>query len=155
MKRLLIIAALAIVANAAAAQNYYGSIRRDVKPKNFTFQVVPQVVDYSGAKYGFGIGVNYKDILALNYFATRDYDFADSIKDNNYNGIHLNAVLPIGQVFDLGAGVRLGTSNGEIQKAMYSGEVRIRITESLKFGAEYGKRKGNSLTSLKLIWNIR
>lgn len=128
--------------------------RPQVKMKALSFQVAATAIDYKGLKYGFGIGMNYKQIFSLNYFHTRDYDTKETYMDNRFAGVYASLVFPVCGGFEIGGGVRKGTLNMEWQKMHYGGEIRYKFNDKLRIAYEQGFSGDHKATSLKLIVNL-
>lgn len=152
MKKALLISMLLVAALSAKAQRghyYYKNQKRAV-----TYQVVPTIMNFEGTKFGFGIGANIKEVVSINYFHVRDYDFSETFMDNRFAGIHINAVVPVVDNIELGGGVRYGTLNTEWQKPLVSGELRLRCNDAIKLSFEYGKSDGRTGSSIRLLFNL-
>lgn len=157
MKRLLLISTLLLITSSLYSQrsHYY----KNPFEKAWTFQVSADVIDYDGVKYGWSMGANYKELISLNYFHTRDYKSTEtSWMDSRFGGLHGSVVLPIGECIQMGAGVRLPYlnrgNNRQSQKTIYSAEVRMDLGTSTKIAFEYGGSSTNSISSVRLIWNM-
>lgn len=156
MKKLIITILILVVAQIAYSQNYNNRSYRPGKPKALTFQVAPSVVSYDGAKYGFGIGANFKQVVSFNYFHTRDYGVNEErpYLDNRYAGFHLSVAQPIAQHLEVAVGLRQATLNNVWQKTMITTEARIKFSDSWRFGFEYGAKGERKLLAAKLIFNL-
>lgn len=157
MKKILISALLMVLAQAAFSQTYYRkNYNRRSQQKAMTFQVAPSVVDYNGAKFGFGIGANYKQVLSFNYFHTRDYGVNEEkpYLDNRYAGFHFSIAQPIAKSVELAAGLRKATLNGEWQKTLLTTEVRFKFSDSWRLAFEYGPGSEIDLMSARLMFNL-
>lgn len=156
MKKLIIIALLLVSSQAAFSQHYYRGNHNNLRNKPVTFQVVPTVVDFDGIKYGFGIGMNIKQVISFNYFHTRDYSVNEDkpYLDNRFAGFHLSIAQPLTQNIELAVGARKGALNGEFQKTILTGELRYKFKESWRFALEYGSNGNKNMTGAKLIFNL-
>lgn len=158
MKKLVYIALALLMSNIAFAQ-YSNHFRRE-REKAFTFQVAPSVFNYNEhTVFGFHIGVNYKEIVNVSYFAMRDYNFGDSIKDYGWYGLNTAIMIPVVDKMGVGPVVRLANINGDWEKPYFGAEIRYDLSDKVKFGLEYGSSKGETKRhngfGLKLIWNIK
>lgn len=156
MKNLLIIALLLSSLNAAYSQYYYKRSYDNASNKAITFQVVPTIAQFDGTKYGFGIGMNFKQVLSFNYFHTRDYgvNVERPYMDNRFAGFHLSIAQPIAENLELAAGARKGTLNGEFQKTIFTGEARFKFNDSLRLAFEYGGNGDKNMASVRLLFNL-
>lgn len=150
MKKLVIIVTMLVASNIAAAQTYYYKARAE---KSFTFQLAPTYFNYGGDLYGFQMGVNYKEVLNIGYFHTRDYQFGENFMDNRFSGVQAGIMLPITEDVQVGPSFRVATYNEEFQKVFVGAEVRFDMSEAWKFAIEYGKGEKAGF-GLKLIWNM-
>ena len=157
MKRGILISALLVICMSGFAQKSY--YFREPQ-KNITFQVTAGFINYDGMKYGASIGMNVKEIFSLSYFMARDYQSAEgSWLDSRLGGIHGTWAVPVNDCVQLAAGVRIASLNrgfkNEFQSPIYSAEMRMDLNRNLKLAFEYGMSKQTSITSLRLIFNIR
>lgn len=157
MKRLILtIAILAVTSSLFAQRNYYYKNRYE---KALTFQASVDAIDYDGLKYGWSLGGNYKEIISLTYFHTRDYkNYESHLLDSRFGGIHASVVLPVAECLQVGGGARLVYHNRgyfrEGQPTIYSAEVRMDLGSSTKLAFEYGKSRTHTMSSVRLIWNL-
>jgi hypothetical protein len=156
MKKLFIIALFLVSAQAAFSQYYYKRSYDNHRNKAATFQVVPTVANYDGMKFGFGIGMNFKQVLSLNYFHTRDYGVNEEQPhlDNRFAGLHLSLAQPVAESIELAVGARKATLNGELQKTIFTGEVRFKFSDSWRLAFEYGGNKERNMASARLMFNL-
>lgn len=157
MKKLLISALVLVLAQVAYSQSYYNrSYDRPGRQKALTFQVVPTVLDFDGAKFGFGIGANYKQVISINYFNTRDYgvNIERPYLDNRYSGIHLSIAQPIAESVEIAAGLRKSSLNNDWQKTLVTTEVRFKFSDSWRLAFEYGPGSERDLFSARMIFNL-
>lgn len=157
MKKLLISALILVLAQVAHGQSYYNhSYDRPGKKQALTFQVAPTVLSYDGVKYGFGIGANYKQVISVNYFHTRDYGVNEErpYMDNRYTGFNLSIAQPIAQSLEVAVGLRKAALNNVWQKTMITTEARVKFSDSWRIGFEYGHKGERSLFAAKLIFNL-
>lgn len=155
-KLILIIAFLSITGSAFAQRNYYYKNRYE---KALTFQASVDVIDYDGMKYGWSLGANYKEILSLNYFHVRDYKATEtSWMDSRFGGLHGSLLVPVAECLQVGGGMRIAYLNRgteqQGQPTIYSAEVRMDLSNSMKLGFEYGKSSTQTLSAVRLIWNL-
>lgn len=155
MKKPLIIALFMVSAQAAFSQ-YYHKNSYSSRSKAVTFQVAPTVVDFDGVKFGFGFGMNIKQVISINYFHTRDYGVNDEqpYLDNRFAGFHLSIAQPLTESIELAVGARKGTLNSKFQKAIFTGEVRYKFNESWRLAFEYGGNSEKNMASMRLIFNL-
>lgn len=155
MKKIIILALLLVSAQAAFSQHYYKR-SYDNRTKAATFQVAPTIANYDGMKFGFGIGMNYKQVLSLNYFHTRDYGVNEErpYLDNRFAGLHLSFAQPVAESVELAIGARKGTLNGEFQKTIFTGELRFKFSDSWRLAFEYGGNKQRNMASVRLLFNL-
>ncbi|NVK84079.1 MAG: hypothetical protein HWE21_07140 [Cytophagia bacterium] len=156
MKKLVIIILLLGSAHVALGQTLIGKSYDNFNRKEVTFQVVPTVVDFDGVKFGFGIGLNIRQVISLNYFHARDYGVNTErpYLDNRFSGFHLSIAQPIFKRVELAAGVRKGILNNEPQKTIISGELRYKFNKSWRMAFEYGGNGNKDMTGMKLIYNL-
>lgn len=156
MKKLFTITLLLGLVHMAFSQSSYRKGQGNLSTKPVTFQVVPSVIDFDGMKYGFGIGLNIKQAISLNYFHTRDYgvNAERPYLDNRFAGLHLSMAQPITKSIELAVGIRKGTLNNEFQKAIISGEARFKFSQSWRLAFEYGSNGNKKMTGMKLIFNL-
>lgn len=157
MKKIILIALALLMSNFAFAQ-YSSHFKRDSR-KPLTFQVAPSIFSYHDhTVYGFHIGMNYKEIVNLSYFAMRDYDFGNGIKDYGWYGLNAAIMIPVVDKIVVCPVVRLANINGDWEKPYFGAEMRYDLSSKLKFGLEYGSSKGETNRhegfGLKMIWNI-
>lgn len=156
MKKLVIILVAIFLSNFALAQ--YSRFNEAPK-RNFTFQVAPSVFNYKdNVRYGYHLGVNFKEALNISYFSMRDYDFSKGIKDCGWYGFNIAYSIKLAGPVGIGPVVRFANINGTWEKPYYGAEVRYDLTESLKFAVEYGRANNETQVAegfgMKLIWNI-
>lgn len=152
MKKLVYIVALLVAGSTAFAQSYY--YKNEVK-KDFSFQVAPTAVNYADYNlYGFSIGVNFKEVINLSYFHTRDYKSKEtSHMDTRWSGLYAAVMLPISDCVEVGPVARLTALDLEWQKPYFGAEARVDLSWNTKLGFEYGKSNHEAM-SVKLIWNL-
>ena len=152
MKKLILIAALLVAGNAAFAQTYY--YKKEVK-KDFSFQVAPTAVNYADYNlFGFSLGVNFKEVINVSYFHTRDYKSKEgSYMDTRWSGLYAAVMPPINDCVEVGPVARLTALDVEWQKPYFGAEARLDLGWNTKLGFEYGKADHKAM-SVKLIWNI-
>lgn len=156
MKKLVLIVMVLMVSNIAFAQ--YSKWNNNRK-KPVTFQVAPSAFSYNdNMVFGFHIGVNYKEALNVSYFAMRDYDFSDGIKDYGWYGLNAAYMLKLGDHLAIGPVLRLASINGEWEKPYYGAEMRYNLNRNWKIGFEYGSAKSEKGPhkgfGFKFIWNM-
>jgi len=157
MKKLIITALILLVAQVAYSQSYYNrSYDRPGRQQAMTFQVTPTILSYDGVKYGFGIGANYKQIISVNYFHTRDYGVNEEkpYLDNRYAGVNISIAQPIAKSLEVAVGMRKAALNNVWQKTMITTEARVKFSDSWRLGFEYGHKGERSLFAAKLIFNL-
>ena len=157
MKRLILISALLLTSFSLFSQSRYYYQNR--YKKDLTFQVSADVINYDGMKYGWSLGANYKEIFSLSYFHTRDYESTEtSWMDSRFGGLHGSAVVPLNNCIQIGASVRMPYlnrgSHRQGEKLTYAAEVRMDLGLSTKIVLEHGLPGSNSITALRLVWNI-
>ncbi len=152
MKKLIIIAAIFLAGSTAFAQSYY--YKNEVK-RNFTFQVAPTAFNYADYNLiGFSIGVNYKEVLNLSYFHTRDYKSKETTyMDTRWAGLYAAAMFPVNDCIEVGPVMRLTTLDNDFQKPYFGAEARIDLSWNTKIGFEFGKANHQAV-GVKLIWNL-
>lgn len=155
MKKLLTIAFFLVCAQTAFSQYYYKSNFNN-RTKTTTFQVAPTIASYDGVKFGFGIGMNFKQVLSVNYFHTRDYGSNEEQPwlDNRFAGLHVSVAQPVAENIELAVGARKGTLNTEMQKTVFSGELRYKFSDSWRLAFEYGGNSDKKMTSVRLLFNL-
>lgn len=153
MKKLLFIIGILSVTISYSHAQYadFGNQRRSL-----SYQVVTGIMNYDGAKYGWGLGGNYKGIISLNYFHYRDYKFeySESFADKKYGGIHFSMVLPVSEKIEIGGGLRHGTLNSVWQKPVIKGEARIKFNDTVRLAFEYGRSRGRTVSSVRFLFNL-
>ena len=150
IKHTLIIVLLGL-SNWVCGQTHYFS---DSHPKNLSFQVAPTLVSYGEyAFYGYQIGLNYKEVLSVNYFHTRDYESRESYMDSRWAGLYTAVIIPASENLGIGPVYRLLAFNGKFQKPYMGIEARFDVSWNLKFGLEFGKSSSEAAV-FKLIWNL-
>ena len=143
-----------VLAQAAFSQTYYRkNYNRRGQQKAMT-QVAPSVVDYNGAKFGFGIGANFKQVLSL---ITSTPEIMVLMKKNHTSitdrGFHFSIAQPIAKSVELAAGLRKATLNGEWQTLLTT-EVRFKFSDSWRLALEYGPGSEIDLMSARLMFNF-
>ncbi|WP_420388241.1 hypothetical protein [Roseivirga sp.] len=156
MKKLFIIALFLVAAQAAYSQYYYRSSYDNARNKSVTFQVAPTVLSYDGVKYGFGFGMNVKQVLSINYYHTRDYgtNVETPYMDNRFAGLHISVAQPLAETLELAGGLRKGFLNGDIEKTVLSAELRYKFSDSWRLAFEYGGNSQRNMTSVRLLFNL-
>lgn len=153
MKKLILSVVMLTISSFALAQNF------NQKPKSVTFQVAPSVFSYqNNVVMGYQIGMNVKEKFNLSFYAMRDYDFSDSIKDFGWRGLTATYMLNLTDYVDFGPVVRIGMTNENFEKPYFGAEVRYALSEKLKLSFEYGQASGETSAhtgyGMKLIWNM-
>ena len=167
MKKLILTIILTIAVTSAYGQ---GGYRRNNTNPIASFEIAPMILDIEGAKFGASLGVSIKNYITLSYFFVRDYKYGNNFSDGFYRGFHLSAAIPVGNFIEIGGGVRTGKlmTSGDIyaekQGAIFTGEVRVKMTDSFKVALEYGKSNKKDLetgltqkrniTSVRFIFSL-